>query len=758
MEVSGAGGDEQLLALLEDGSIRCWGNNDYGQCNVPDGIGEPGKHVLEAATSGSHVVSLLEDGSIACWGANDSGQCDVPEGVGAPGQPVLDVAAGVGFSVALLENGSLACWGANDSGQCDVPPGVGTLENPVVQVDCGSFDFVIYSAYTIARSKDGSIACWGATGWGTCDFPEGNGGPEDPYSQISAGGTHALLLKQDGSVVVASASINNDGYQFPPLAISSEGNPAERIALGHSTAALRQDGTVVYLPDRWNDVRQDTPPNVGVPLNPTVDIALDWNGSAALLEDGSVVCWDADGPYDPPYMEPAVAIASGGQHFMALGDDGSVTCWGQDNSGQATVPEGLTDIQAIAAGGDTSVALDTSGTVTCWGEVDSVPKGLLQVTEIATGGTHVAVIHEDGSMSCWGANDFGQCDVPGEIGPGKLRATACAAGSGHTVALLEDGTLRCWGDNTAGQCDIPTDVGLVGYPIIELIARDNRTAILVRCTTDCNGNDVCDLVDIAEGTAEDCNGNKVPDTCEQIIDVAVEYHGIPGNDDRLRFETIDLPDSAEETITIEIRANGDLESGAEFFYCYLDDLFLGFAFTEGTYACLENTATFEVDRATWEALAEDGTRVIETWASAAVEAERCGNSRVEVHARFLGFPPDCNDNGTWDGCDIGGGDSTDFDGDTVPDDCQADCDGDGLPDDWATTSGLVPDENENLVPDSCELATGDLNLDGCIDGEDLLEILSLWGLPNPPIGDLDGNGFIDGGDLTILLGNWTGCP
>ena len=67
-------------------------------------------------------------------------------------------------------------------------------------------------------------------------------------------------------------------------------------------------------------------------------------------------------------------------------------------------------------------------------------------------------------------------------------------------------------------------------------------------------------------------------------------------------------------------------------------------------------------------------------------------------------------------------------------------------------------EDCNGIPDACDLARGDLNLDGCIDGADLSFLLSLWGLPNPPIGDLDGDGVVDGLDLAVLLSGWAPCP
>ena len=68
------------------------------------------------------------------------------------------------------------------------------------------------------------------------------------------------------------------------------------------------------------------------------------------------------------------------------------------------------------------------------------------------------------------------------------------------------------------------------------------------------------------------------------------------------------------------------------------------------------------------------------------------------------------------------------------------------------------DDNGNGTPDACEIALGDLNLDGCIDSGDLGLLIALWGIQNPPFGDLNGDGVIAAADLGLLIGNWTPCP
>ena len=121
-------------------------------------------------------------------------------------------------------------------------------------------------------------------------------------------------------------------------------------------------------------------------------------------------------------------------------------------------------------------------------------------------------------------------------------------------------------------------------------------------------------------------------------------------------------------------------------------------------------------------------------------------SDINALREALPFDIDCNGNDIPDFWDILQGDALDCNENGVPDSC--DLDGPG---------GDKGDKNGNGIPDSCDLARGDLNLDGCIDGADLSFLLSLWGLPNPPIGDLNGDGVVNGADLATMLAEWDGC-
>ena len=87
-----AAGDRQsnfTCALLEDGEVRCWGENQFGQLglgntnrvgesNLPKDVpavdlGLPAKFISAGASSfASHVCAILASGSLRCWGGNKS--------------------------------------------------------------------------------------------------------------------------------------------------------------------------------------------------------------------------------------------------------------------------------------------------------------------------------------------------------------------------------------------------------------------------------------------------------------------------------------------------------------------------------------------------------------------------------------------------------------------------------------------------------------------------------------------------------------
>jgi hypothetical protein len=82
--VAVAPGAEHACALLQDGTVRCWGDNNWGQLGNGSPAGATsttpattvtGITTAIAASSGAeHTCALLQDGSVQCWGRNTDGR------------------------------------------------------------------------------------------------------------------------------------------------------------------------------------------------------------------------------------------------------------------------------------------------------------------------------------------------------------------------------------------------------------------------------------------------------------------------------------------------------------------------------------------------------------------------------------------------------------------------------------------------------------------------------------------------------------
>jgi len=96
-----AAGFDHSLGLKDDGSVVAWGDNDYGQCNVPP----PNEGFVAVAGGYAHSAGLKEDGSVVVWGSNDDGQCDVP----SPNGGFMALAAGRCHSLGLKKTVLVAC-------------------------------------------------------------------------------------------------------------------------------------------------------------------------------------------------------------------------------------------------------------------------------------------------------------------------------------------------------------------------------------------------------------------------------------------------------------------------------------------------------------------------------------------------------------------------------------------------------------------------------------------------------------------------
>ncbi|MEM1008408.1 MAG: hypothetical protein AAGJ35_05330, partial [Myxococcota bacterium] len=73
-----------VCALLKDHNLKCWGSNDFGQLGyndtqpreIPDSnaVNFKGLKVKQISLGRSHACALLEDQTLRCWGDNNHGR------------------------------------------------------------------------------------------------------------------------------------------------------------------------------------------------------------------------------------------------------------------------------------------------------------------------------------------------------------------------------------------------------------------------------------------------------------------------------------------------------------------------------------------------------------------------------------------------------------------------------------------------------------------------------------------------------------
>ncbi len=200
-----AAGQSFVCALLDDATVKCWGDNSAGQLGQGDtatrgdGAAEMGDNLLAIDLGGVHTAvaiaagnlhacAVLDDATVKCWGDNSAGQLGqgdtAARGDGAAemgnnlltidlgtGRTAVALTAGVSETCALLDNATVKCWGANGNGELgqgdittrgdgpgemgDALPAISLgLDRTAVAIASGGND-------TCALLDDGMVKCWG---------------------------------------------------------------------------------------------------------------------------------------------------------------------------------------------------------------------------------------------------------------------------------------------------------------------------------------------------------------------------------------------------------------------------------------------------------------------------------------------------------------------------------------------------------------------------------------------------------------------
>lgn len=428
------GGAFHMCAVLEDGTVPCWGYNSHG--GVGNGVAGlqmtpsaavPGITGATAVSAGQdHVCALRADATVSCWGQNDDGQlgngttANAFEPVSVSSlAAVAQVAAGSEHTCARKSNGTVWCWGANNQGQL----GDGTTDSSSVPVEVSGISTATQVAagegFSCALLADSSVKCWGyggqgqLPGWQNSSVPVTIDGLPDPEFvgavELDAGGSTACVVTVSWMASTQLARCWGAGSYGELGDGQSQGGPSA--------------GTVI------GDVGWELEDAAGVTVG---------GSHACMFATAGPVCWGSGsdgqlgngGTSNSPFATALssgspVAISAGGRHTCAVESGGSVSCWGEGEGGKlgsgtfagATTPaavSGLSGVSAVAAGGTFTCALASGGTVKCWGAATNGQMGdgierVLQPSAEAVAGVSGAVLN----LPAWPGGDEGGGDNGG---------------------------------------------------------------------------------------------------------------------------------------------------------------------------------------------------------------------------------------------------------------------------------------------------------------------------------------------------------
>jgi alpha-tubulin suppressor-like RCC1 family protein len=377
-----AAGNAHTCVLLDNGTVRCWGDAGLGQLgygNTVD-VGDdesPGSagpvnlgngSATEIAAGNNHTCALMDNGTVRCWGAGGSGRLGYAaignlgddEAPASAGNVFLGnnrfataISAGGSHTCAVLDNGNLRCWGDGGSGQLGRgnTDDIGDDETPgsVPSIDLGfgrtAIDVSAGDRHTCAILDNGRTLCWGWNEFGQLGYPglDGEFTEEGPFvgDDEMPGAVGPIDFGGGAQATSVSAGRTHTCARFTNSTVR---------CWGTDTGPTGPDGRLGY------GVTTSVPdPAAAAPLNflaGAADVETKDRHTCARLNNGEVSCWGLNqngqlgyglttatvtapgGPVDFGPGRTVGSLSVGVQHTCAVLDNADVKCWGFGEGGR----------------------------------------------------------------------------------------------------------------------------------------------------------------------------------------------------------------------------------------------------------------------------------------------------------------------------------------------------------------------------------------------------------------------------------------
>jgi alpha-tubulin suppressor-like RCC1 family protein len=471
-------GAKTACAVMDDTTVRCWGENEFSQVGAGSdtsdmlaaqlpvtrsGTNEDLAGIARVSIASNHACAITAfdgeaGGDVYCWGRNDWGKLGLPvlvedqvgrairvEGVTG----AVAVAVGSAHSCVALHDGEVRCWGSNANamlghgwlnGNHTVPAKIEALDDVHVHeiaTSGGTGGTAYASACALTNTE---TFCWGSTGY--CGLPLGG------YEKV--GKTH-----------LAAPSTSDPA--LPVVSIETR----EPLEFQHIYGAYKHE---TKLGLDTNGHVWTTHANYGGGCSSSEPGGPTTYGGMGLLTDTN---------QDVP-IGPYTSLFVGEYLGCGVTVDQRVECWGNNQYG--ALGDGTTDNQYLYHNNYSPV------------EVRLGPDGATPLTGVtALGGSeHAACAIADGAVYCWGRNDAGQvgADSDAAFEPWALPVlrqdgeplsgmSMIDGGAKHTCAISTDGAeIWCWGDNPKGALgDNSTETSFVAVQAATSLAGWTATAI-----------------------------------------------------------------------------------------------------------------------------------------------------------------------------------------------------------------------------------------------------------------------------------------